>query len=58
MVVSEHQGATRSELRDMAETELLEADVTVEVEYSSLNYEDGLAVTARVQGRTAVDLAN
>ncbi len=47
MVVSENQGATRSELRDVTETELPEGDVTVAVEYSSLNYKDGLAVTGR-----------
>jgi len=45
LVVSEKEAVT--ELRRLTETELPDGDVTVAVEYSSLNYKDGLAVTGR-----------
>jgi acrylyl-CoA reductase (NADPH) len=47
LVVSENEGATSQELRRLAEAELDTGDVTVAVEYSSLNYKDGLAVSGR-----------
>ncbi|MCZ2291254.1 MAG: oxidoreductase [Burkholderiales bacterium] len=38
---------TRAELRDMDDAELPDRAVTVDVEYSTLNYKDALAVTGR-----------
>lgn len=38
-------GGYRTELTDVAEKDLPEGDVTVEVEYSTLNYKDSLALT-------------
>lgn len=38
-------GATSTELVELAEQSLMPGDVTVDVEYSSLNYKDALAVT-------------
>ncbi|MCG8490571.1 MAG: oxidoreductase [Sneathiellales bacterium] len=35
----------KAELTDISEDQLPEGDVTVEVEYSTLNYKDGLAIT-------------
>lgn len=34
-------------LRELTEQDLMEGDVTVKVEYSALNYKDGLALTSR-----------
>jgi acrylyl-CoA reductase (NADPH) len=34
-------------IRDMAEEELMEGDVTIEVSHSSVNYKDGLAITGK-----------
>ncbi len=32
---------------DLDETQLPDGDVTIDVEYSTLNYKDGLAITAK-----------
>ncbi|MGH6683634.1 MAG: MDR family oxidoreductase [Pseudolabrys sp.] len=40
-------GGTRSALADFDEANLMDGDVTVRVEYSSLNYKDGLAITGK-----------
>jgi len=47
LVVSESQGTTSAELRQLTDEELPDGDVTVAVEFSSLNYKDGLALTGR-----------
>jgi acrylyl-CoA reductase (NADPH) len=61
LVVSESQGTTSAELRQLTDEELPDGDVTVAVEFSSLNYKDGLALTGRVVRRfplvPGVDLA-
>ena len=38
---------TRAELLDLDESRLPDRDVTVDVEYSTLNYKDALAITGR-----------
>ena len=38
---------TRAELLDLDESRLPDRDVTVAVEYSTLNYKDALAITGR-----------
>ncbi len=35
------------ELTELSEADLMEGDVTVKVEYSTLNYKDGLAITGK-----------
>ncbi len=40
-------GGTISVLTDFDEADLVEGDVTVAVEYSTVNYKDGLAVTSK-----------
>jgi acrylyl-CoA reductase (NADPH) len=45
IVVEKTDGGTRSALADFDEANLMDGDVTVRVEYSTVNYKDGLAVT-------------
>jgi acrylyl-CoA reductase (NADPH) len=45
-IVKEEQGP-KAELRQLTEQDLMEGDVTIKVEYSSLNYKDGLALTSK-----------
>ena len=45
MVIEKADGATRAALTDFDEANLMDGDVTVAVEYSCVNYKDGLAVT-------------
>jgi acrylyl-CoA reductase (NADPH) len=47
MVIDKQDGAQSARLSDVAETDLPEAAVTVRVEYSTLNYKDGLAITGK-----------
>lgn len=47
MVIEKADGGTRSALTDFDEANLMDGDVTVRVEYSTLNYKDGLAVTGK-----------
>lgn len=47
LVLTEEEGRTQSELRELTLADLPEGDVLVAVEYSSLNYKDGLAVTGK-----------
>ncbi len=47
IVADEADGASRGALRELADDDLPEGDVTVGVRYSSLNYKDGLAVTGK-----------
>ena len=51
LVVDEVDGVLRAEVRDADDTELPEGDVTVDVEYSTLNYKDALAI---VNGKPVV----
>lgn len=40
-------GTTQAEVRELTESDLPDEDVLVSVEYSSLNYKDGLAITGK-----------
>lgn len=45
LVLTQEEKATLSEVRQISEADLPEGEVLVDVDYSSLNYKDGLAVT-------------
>ena len=45
--IDKADGGTRATLAPFDEAELMEGDVTVAVEWSTLNYKDGLAVTGK-----------
>ena len=46
MVTKEDQAPAEAEITEITEDQLPEADVTVAVEYSTVNYKDGLCITA------------
>ena len=47
IVIDKAEGGTNAALTDFDEAGLMDGDVTVGVEYSTLNYKDGLAVTGK-----------
>jgi acrylyl-CoA reductase (NADPH) len=47
IVVEKADGGTKAALADFDEANLMDGDVTVAVEYSTLNYKDGLAITGK-----------
>jgi acrylyl-CoA reductase (NADPH) len=47
IVVEKADSGTKAALTDFDEANLMDGDVTVRVEYSTLNYKDGLAVTGK-----------
>jgi acrylyl-CoA reductase (NADPH) len=47
ILISKQDGAQSVRLADLEESELPNAPVTVRVEYSTLNYKDGLAITGK-----------
>jgi acrylyl-CoA reductase (NADPH) len=47
VVIEKTNGGTKAALTDFDEANLMDGDVTVRVEYSTLNYKDGLAITGR-----------
>ena len=47
LMLTQQDKRTQAALIDLAEDQLPAGDVTVQVEYSSLNYKDALAVTGR-----------
>jgi len=47
IVIEKADGGTRSALTDFDEANLMEGDVTVRVDYSTINYKDGLAITGK-----------
>src|SRR5689334_25038161 len=47
IVTDKDESGYRSELRELSEHDLPEGDVTVRVDYSTLNYKDGLAITGK-----------
>lgn len=47
MVIEKAEGGTKAALVDFDEANLMDGDVTVRVEYSTVNYKDGLAVTGK-----------
>ncbi len=46
-LVTKTEDGQIAELRQLSDADLMEGDVTVRVEYSALNYKDGLALTGR-----------
>ncbi len=47
IVINKDEAGYRSELTQVKEEQLPEGDVTVKVQYSGLNYKDGLAITGK-----------
>ena len=47
MVIEKADGGTKAALTIFDEANLMDGDVTVRVEYSTLNYKDGLAITGK-----------
>jgi acrylyl-CoA reductase (NADPH) len=47
IVIEKADGGTKAELADFDEANLMDGDVTVAVDYSTLNYKDGLAITGK-----------
>ena len=47
IVIEKADGGTKAALANSDEANLMDGDVTVRVEYSTLNYKDGLAVTGK-----------
>ncbi|HEY2755416.1 MAG TPA: MDR family oxidoreductase [Pseudolabrys sp.] len=47
MVIEKTDSGTKAALTDFDEANLMEGDVTVRVEYSTVNYKDGLAITGK-----------
>ncbi len=47
IVIEKADGGTKAALTEFDEANLMEGDVTVAVEYSTLNYKDGLALTGK-----------
>src|ERR1043165_7734720 len=47
IVIEKAEGGTKAALADFDEANLMDGDVTVRVEYSTVNYKDGLAVTGK-----------
>jgi acrylyl-CoA reductase (NADPH) len=45
--IGKNEEGQRCELKQLDESDLMEGDVTVRVEYTTLNYKDGLALTGR-----------
>ena len=46
-VIEKSDTATKTALTDFDEANMMEGDVTVAVEYSTVNYKDGLAITGK-----------
>ncbi|KQZ02587.1 NADPH:quinone dehydrogenase [Pseudolabrys sp. Root1462] len=47
MVIEKAESGTKAALADFDEANLMDGDVTVRVEYSTVNYKDGLAITGK-----------
>ena len=47
ILINKQDGAYSARLADVSETELPDAPVTVRIEYSTVNYKDGLAITGK-----------
>ncbi|MGY0398602.1 MAG: alcohol dehydrogenase catalytic domain-containing protein, partial [Ostreibacterium sp.] len=47
LVLTQANGQTLATIQTLDEAQLPDGDVTVSVEYSSLNYKDGLAITGK-----------
>jgi acrylyl-CoA reductase (NADPH) len=47
IVIEKSDSGTKAALTDFDESQLMDGDVTVAIEYSALNYKDGLAITGK-----------
>jgi acrylyl-CoA reductase (NADPH) len=47
IVIEKTEGGSKAALTDFDEAKLMDGDVTVRVEYSTINYKDGLAITRK-----------
>jgi len=47
IVIEKVEGGSKAALTDFDEANLMEGDVTVRIEYSTINYKDGLAITGK-----------
>ena len=47
MVIEKTESGTKAALTDFDEANLMDGDVTVAVDYSTVNYKDGLAITGK-----------
>jgi acrylyl-CoA reductase (NADPH) len=47
IVIEKTESGTKTALTDFDDDKLMDGDVTVRVEYSTVNYKDGLAVTGK-----------
>jgi acrylyl-CoA reductase (NADPH) len=47
IIIEKTDGGTKAALVDFDEANLMDGDVTVHVEYSTINYKDGLAITGK-----------
>lgn len=47
MVIDKTEGGTQAALKDFDDANLMDGDVTVRVDYSTVNYKDGLALTGK-----------
>ena len=45
--LTQEEGRTRAQVRNLDESELPAGDVQVRIDYSTLNYKDGLAITGQ-----------
>ena len=49
IIIEKTDGGTKAALVDFDEANLMDGDVTVHVEYSTINFKDGLAITGKAQ---------
>ncbi len=47
IVVEKADGGTKATMADFDDANMMDGDVTVRVEYSTINYKDGLAITGK-----------
>ena len=47
IVIEKAEGGSKAALTNFDEANLMDGDVTVRVEYSTINYKDGLAITGK-----------
>ena len=48
IVIERSDSGTKAALTDFDDSNLMDGDVTVRVDYSCVNYKDGLAITASI----------
>ena len=53
ILIEKGEGGQKVGLVDFDEKDLMDGDVTVSVEFSTVNYKDGLAITGKEIGRAS-----